>query len=233
MNMCCLSLSCSLVPLCVSENKSGLSAGPLFLLGYTVYSGSIVDAETFQERTLDGGAARSLSIKVSWDSSSEEGGAAHGPLHPALFNLKAVLILVSLQFGCFGKKVFCLGLLFRCFALRENCMVAFSEPFKLWVLFRSSCPGLFHVGSPPGWGVHRHRRLVFFRRHECTTDRRGRYRNVRFVLCLFPFCFSCFRRDGGACAPTTTAASTSSLATAQQLCSLIAAFTKAWHPPSH
>ena len=78
----------SFVPLCVLENKSWLSAGPPFLLGYTVYSGFLVDAEAFQERTLDGGAARPV------DSSSEEGGAAHGPLHPALFTSK-LLGLVS------------------------------------------------------------------------------------------------------------------------------------------
>ena len=33
-------------------------------------------------------AARPLGIKVSWGVSSEEGGAAHGPLHPALLSSK-------------------------------------------------------------------------------------------------------------------------------------------------
>ena len=56
----------------------------LFLLGYTVYSDLYVDADAPQERTLDGGAAMPLSIKVSWGGSSEKGGAAHGPLDPAL-----------------------------------------------------------------------------------------------------------------------------------------------------
>ena len=88
------------VSLCVLDNQSGLSAGPPFLLGYIVYSGLYVDAEAPQERTLDGGAARPLGIKVSWGSSSEEGGAAHGPLHPAvcrsLETLMALLFILLL-----------------------------------------------------------------------------------------------------------------------------------------
>ena len=52
----------------------------LYLLGYIVYSDLYVDADAPQERTLDGGALRPLGIKVPWGSSSEEGGAAHGPL---------------------------------------------------------------------------------------------------------------------------------------------------------
>ena len=84
-----------------------------YLLGYKVYSGSLVDAEAFQERTLDGGAERPLGIKVSWDSSSEEGGAAHGPLHPALLTSKFFCFDVSLwmswpqrflfRVSCFGS----------------------------------------------------------------------------------------------------------------------------------
>ena len=46
-----------------------------FLLGYTVYSDFVVDTDAPQERTLDGGAAKPLCIKVSWGGSSEEGGA--------------------------------------------------------------------------------------------------------------------------------------------------------------
>ena len=92
-----------------------------FLSGVYSFSGSLVDAEAFQERTLDGGAARSLGIKVSWDSSSEEGGAAHGPLHPALLTSKVFGFGVSS--GMFRQKGFCLGLLFRGFALRKTCMV--------------------------------------------------------------------------------------------------------------
>ena len=60
----------------------------LYLLGYTVYSDLLVDSDAPQERTLDGGAARPLGIKVSWGVSSEEGGAAHGPLHPTLLTSK-------------------------------------------------------------------------------------------------------------------------------------------------
>ena len=59
----------------------------LYLLGYTVYSDLLVGADAPQERTLDGGAARPLGIKVSWGV-SEEGGAAHGPLHPVLLTSK-------------------------------------------------------------------------------------------------------------------------------------------------
>ena len=55
---------------------------------YSLFRSLYVDAEAPQERTLDGGAARPLGIKVSWGSSSEEGGAAHGPLHPALLTSK-------------------------------------------------------------------------------------------------------------------------------------------------
>ena len=80
-----------------------------------------MDAEAFQERTLDGGAARPLGIKVSWDSSSEEGGAAHGPLHPALLTSK--LLGFGVSSGMFRQKGFCFGLLFWGFALRKNCMV--------------------------------------------------------------------------------------------------------------
>ena len=64
-----------------------------------------MDAEAFQERTLDGGAARPLGIKVSWDSSSEEGGAAHGPLHPALFTSK--LLGFGVYSRMFRKKGSC------------------------------------------------------------------------------------------------------------------------------
>ena len=103
-----------------------------FLLGYTVYSGSLVDAEAFQERTLDGGAERPLGIKVSWDSSSEEGGAAHGPLHPALFTSKLLGFDVSL--GMFRPQRFLFGSLASGFCFEER-NVWFSEPFKLWALF--------------------------------------------------------------------------------------------------
>ena len=98
------------VPLFVSAYKSGLRAGPLSFWGISSTS-AYVGAEAFQERTLDGGANRPLGIKVSWNSSSEEGGAAHGPLHPALSTSKffescfSVLLLgkqVSVLASCFG-----------------------------------------------------------------------------------------------------------------------------------
>ena len=58
-------LVCPCVPPCVLENKSGLSAGPLSFWGISSMSDFYVDTEAFQERTLDGGAARPLGIKVS------------------------------------------------------------------------------------------------------------------------------------------------------------------------
>ena len=90
----------------------------------------LVDTKASQERTLDGGAERPLGIKVSWDSSSEEGGAAHGPLHPALSTSK--LLGFGVLSGMFWQKGFCLGLLFWGFALRK--IVWFFEPFKLRAL---------------------------------------------------------------------------------------------------
>ena len=92
--------------MCCGEQELAKCRTP-FLLGYTVYSGSLVDAEAFQERTLDGGAERPLGIKVSWDSSSEEGGAAHGPLHPALLTSKLLGFDVSL--GMFRPQRFLFG----------------------------------------------------------------------------------------------------------------------------
>ena len=75
------------VPVFVLIYQSGLRAEPIPSGVYSLFNIS-VDAFAFQERTLVGGAARPLGIKVSWGVSSEEGGAAHGPLHPALFSSK-------------------------------------------------------------------------------------------------------------------------------------------------
>ena len=50
-------------------------------------------------RTLDGGTARSLGIKVPRGDSSGEGGAAHGPLHPAVLSSK---FLAFVRFRCLG-----------------------------------------------------------------------------------------------------------------------------------
>ena len=58
-----------------------------------------VDTSAPQGRTLDGGDIRPLGIKVPRGDSPEEGGAAHGPLHPAVFILKVVWFLYRFR-GC-------------------------------------------------------------------------------------------------------------------------------------
>ena len=60
---------------------------------------SIVDTSAPWGRTLDGGDIRPLGIKVPRVDSPEEGGAAHGPLHPAMFILKVVWFLYRFH-GC-------------------------------------------------------------------------------------------------------------------------------------
>ena len=99
-----------------------------YLLGYIVYSGLYVDAEAPQERTLDGGAARPLGIKVSWGSSSEEGGAAHGPLHPAV--CKSLETLMALLFILLLWSRFCyLLIVSRFLSLGLGSCLVF-KPFK-------------------------------------------------------------------------------------------------------
>ena len=97
-----------------------------YLLGYIVYSGLYVDAEAPQERTLDGGAARP--IKVSWGSSSEEGGAAHGPLHPAVY--RSLETLMALLFILLLWSRFCyLLIVSRFLSLGLGSCLVF-KPFK-------------------------------------------------------------------------------------------------------
>ena len=198
------------VPLCVSENKSGPSAGPISFWGISSIQTFYVVAEASQERTLDGGAARPLGIKVSWGSSSGEGGAAHGPLHPALSTSKLSVLCLSRMFWNEG---FHLGL--GAFALGKCAW--FFEPFKLRALFRLSVLGF--LGTPPGWGVHRHNDFLF--------DDMSRTTGLTGVIVFLLLLCCVFSTGWGARPPTMTQRVRSHLAADLE----IAAFNKAWHPP--
>ena len=118
----CVVCRCQLVcpSVCFGEKERAKCRTP-FLLGYKVFQVSLSILMRLRSVPLMGGP-RSPSVSRSpEDSSSEEGGAAHGPLHPALLTSK--LSGFGVSSGMFRQKGFCLGLLFRGFALRENCMV--------------------------------------------------------------------------------------------------------------
>ena len=102
------------------------------------------------------GGLQPLGIKVSWGSSSEEGGAAHGPLHPALLTSKLLGLCFDLGvrtkvFAWFLSRYFVLG----------KCVCVF-EPFKLRAVFRL----LVLVLSGPVWVGGASSQSRSFRRQE-------------------------------------------------------------------
>ena len=81
----CVGLS---VPVYVLVRKERAKSQTLTFWGTKMIICSIVDTSALRGRTLDGGDIRPLGIKVPRGVSLEEGGAAHGPLHPALLSSK-------------------------------------------------------------------------------------------------------------------------------------------------
>ena len=67
--------------------KSGLSAGPPSFWGILFTRVFLLMLKRFRSVPLMGGR-KAPRYQVSWGSSSEDGGAAHGPLHPALLTSK-------------------------------------------------------------------------------------------------------------------------------------------------
>ena len=63
--LCWVQLCQSVCPSVCDGVKERAKCRTSFLLGYKVFSGILVDTEAPQERTLDGGAAKPLGIKVS------------------------------------------------------------------------------------------------------------------------------------------------------------------------
>ena len=80
-----LLLCMSVCPGLCSDDKERAKSRALSFWGIEFLSDSDVDTSAPRGRTLDGGTARSLGIKVPRGDSSGEGGAAHGPLHPLCY----------------------------------------------------------------------------------------------------------------------------------------------------
>ena len=117
-----LLLCISVCPGQCSDDKERAKSRALSFWGIEFLSDSDVDTSAPRGRTLDGGTARSLGIKVPRGDSSGEGGAAHGPLHPALLSSKFLVFFVTLlmsrnKFSClFLVQVCALGKFVRCFS---------------------------------------------------------------------------------------------------------------------
>ena len=102
-----LPLCMSVCPGLCSDDKERAKSRALSFWGIEFLSASDVDVSAPRGRTLDGGTARSLGIKVPRGDSSGEGGAAHGPLHPALLSSKFLAF-------CYASDVSEQVLLFAC-----------------------------------------------------------------------------------------------------------------------
>ena len=89
----------------VSKERAKSQTPTFWGISMVVYS--TVDTSAPRGRTLDGEDFRPLGIKVPRGVCPEEGGAAHGPLHPAVFIFKIVWFLFGFR-GC--SKGFVLGL---------------------------------------------------------------------------------------------------------------------------
>ena len=88
LSMLCPSLSLSVCPIVCDGKKERAKCQTSFLLGYTVYSDSVVDADAPQERTLDGGGCKATRYQglLGWFLRRGRGGPCAPP--PRFVNLK-------------------------------------------------------------------------------------------------------------------------------------------------
>ena len=167
----------------------------------------MVDTDAPQERTLDGGL-QSPSVSRS------EGGAVHGPLHPALLTSKFLgwrFVLGDRQRD--SVLASCIG------ALLWGNVSGSLSPSNLGpcVVFL-----FWFLRSPSGWGgVHRHNDF-FFDDKSRTTEVTG-----VFVCCHGCSVFSGSTDWGGLCPPQRHREYVLAML---RISIELAAFTKAWHP---